>query len=52
MGESLSLAGWDQVALLPHNLIGSGGREEDDVWAALWELESPLLLTPHTGEGS
>ena len=44
MGESLSLAGWDQAALLPHNLIGSGRCEEDDVWAALWEVREPAAF--------
>ena len=50
MGESLSLAGWDQAALLPHNLIGSGRCEEDDVWAALWEVREPAASDPpHRG---
>ena len=50
MGESLSLAGWDQAALLPHNLIGSGRCEEDDVWAASWEVREPSASDPtHRG---
>ena len=50
MGESLSLAGWDHAALLPHNLIGSGRCEEDDVWAALWEVREPAASDPpHRG---
>ena len=51
MGESLSLAGWDQAALLQHGLVGSGRCEDDNVWAASWEVRGPTASDPAHGAG-
>ena len=51
MGESLSLAGWDQLGLLQHGLVGSGRCEDDNVGASSWEVREPTALTLHTEQG-
>ena len=51
MGESLSLAGWDQVSLLQHGLVGSGRCEDNNVWASSWEVREPTASDRAHGAG-